>query len=66
MEEESSKEKYGFKVVVIGDPAVGKTSLIRRFADNKFETSYLPSIGADFTLKIVEFEKIQAIPRYGT
>ena len=61
MEEESSKEKYGFKVVVIGDPAVGKTSLIRRFADNKFETSYLPSIGADFTLKIVEFEKIQAI-----
>jgi small GTP-binding protein len=61
MEEESSKEKYGFKVVVIGDPAVGKTSLIRRFADNKFEQSYLPSIGADFTLKIVEFEKIQAI-----
>lgn len=61
MEEESSKEKYGFKVVIIGDPTVGKTSLIRRFADNKFEGNYLPSIGADFTLKIIEFEKIQAI-----
>jgi len=61
MEEESEKVKYGFKVVVLGDPAVGKTSLIRRFADNKFEKSYLPSIGADFTLKVVEFEKIQAI-----
>jgi len=55
------KEKYGFKIIVIGDPAVGKSSLICRFADNKFEKSYLPSIGADFTLKIVEFEKIQAI-----
>ncbi len=55
------KEKYGFKVIVLGDPAVGKTSLIRRFADNKFEKSYLPSIGADFTLKVVEFKKIQAI-----
>ncbi len=55
------KEKYGFKIIVIGDPAVGKSSLIRRFADNKFEQSYLPSIGADFTLKVVEFEKIQAI-----
>ncbi|NVM55516.1 MAG: GTP-binding protein [Candidatus Helarchaeota archaeon] len=58
---EVEKEKYGFKIIVIGDPAVGKSSLIRRFADNKFEASYLPSIGADFTLKIVEFEKIQAI-----
>lgn len=59
--EESEKEKYGFKVIVLGDPAVGKTSLIRRFADDKFEQSYLPSIGADFTLKIVEFQKVQAI-----
>lgn len=56
-----NKEKYGFKIIVIGDPGVGKTSLIRRFADNKFEQNYLPSIGADFTLKIVEFEKVQAI-----
>ena len=55
------KAKYGFKVIVLGDPAVGKTSTIRRFADNKFDESYLMSIGADFTLKIVEFEKVQAI-----
>ncbi len=55
------KEKYGFKIIVLGDPAVGKTSLIRRFADNKFDKSYLPSIGADFTLKVVEFQKISAI-----
>ncbi len=57
----TEKEKYGFKVIVLGDPAVGKTSLIRRFADDKFDQSYLPSIGADFTLKIVEFQKVQAI-----
>ena len=57
----AEKEKYGFKIIVLGDPSVGKTSLIRRFADNKFDQSYLPSIGADFTLKVVEFQKIQAI-----
>ncbi|MHA1131420.1 MAG: Rab family GTPase [Candidatus Helarchaeota archaeon] len=58
---ENEKEKYGFKVIVLGDPTVGKTSLIRRFADNKFDKNYLPSIGADFTLKIVEFQKVSAI-----
>jgi len=58
---DTNKEKYGFKIIVLGDPAVGKTSTLRRFADNKFDESYLMSIGADFTLKIVEFEKFQAI-----
>ncbi|MFX1293678.1 MAG: Rab family GTPase [Promethearchaeota archaeon] len=57
----SEKEKYGFKIIVLGDATVGKSSLIRRFTDNKFDQSYLPSIGADFTLKVVEFQKIQAI-----
>ncbi len=43
------------KVVVVGDPAVGKTSLIRRFADDKFEEDYKHTIGADFNVKVIEF-----------
>ena len=34
-----------YKVIVIGDPAVGKTSLLNKFATNKFEERYLPTVG---------------------
>jgi len=51
----SEGKKYQLKVVVVGDPAVGKTSLIRRFADDKFEDEYKHTIGADFNVKVIEF-----------
>lgn len=57
----TSEKKLAFKIVVIGDPAVGKTSLIRRFSENKFDTSYLPTIGADFNLKVIELPDAQVI-----
>lgn len=44
------------KVLCLGDGAVGKTSLIRRFAQNKFEKSYLETLGVDITDKIVSVE----------
>ena len=58
---ENSDKKLAFKIIVIGDPSVGKTSLIRRYSDNKFDISYLPTIGADFNLKIVELPNIEVI-----
>ncbi|NVM01951.1 MAG: GTP-binding protein [Candidatus Helarchaeota archaeon] len=57
----TTDKKLAFKIVVIGDPAVGKTSLIRRFSENKFDTSYLPTIGADFNLKVIELPDAQVI-----
>ncbi len=42
-----------FKVVVAGAKNVGKTSLIRRYATGKFETSTLSTIGVDFETKKV-------------
>jgi len=41
------------KICSIGSFYVGKTSLIRRFADWKFSTNYLPTIGVDYTIKRV-------------
>jgi small GTP-binding protein len=38
--------KMAKKVVVIGDPAVGKTSLIKRFVQDDFDDRYLNTIGA--------------------
>jgi len=42
------------KVVVIGDSSVGKTSLIQMFEHSKFTSQFKPTIGADFSNKIVE------------
>ena len=35
------------KLITLGDSSVGKTSLIVRFAENKFEQSHMPTIGID-------------------
>lgn len=56
-----TEKKLAFKIVITGDPAVGKTSLIRRFSDDKFDLSYLPTIGADFNLKVVELPDAEVI-----
>jgi small GTP-binding protein len=40
--------------VLLGDGAVGKTSLRLRFMGHGFQSSYLSTIGADFSLKDVK------------
>ncbi|MFX1511257.1 MAG: Rab family GTPase [Promethearchaeota archaeon] len=47
--------EYLFKIVAVGSGGVGKTSLIRRFAEGKFSESYLPTLGVDITTKIIDF-----------
>jgi len=42
------------KVILIGDGAVGKTSLIRRFVVDKFDDKYLLTIGSKITAKALE------------
>jgi small GTP-binding protein len=39
------------KIVLLGDSAVGKTSLIRRFVFDQFEDSYITTIGSKVTMK---------------
>lgn len=50
----SQEAQYVVKVVFCGDWGVGKTSLIRRFAENKFDHDYKPSIGVNIVTKILD------------
>lgn len=50
------RTEHIFKVVIIGDPAVGKTSLLTRFCSNKFEKKYLPTVGVNITKEQLEVE----------
>jgi len=45
-----------YKVIVIGDYAVGKTSLIRRYTDGFFTPSYKLTIGVDFAVKLIKYD----------
>ncbi len=42
------------KVCLLGDVGVGKTSLIRRYVENKFDDSYLTTIGVNISQKTVQ------------
>jgi GTPase SAR1 family protein len=42
-----------YKVVVAGDGNVGKTSLVRRYCEGKFEASRITTLGVDFQTKVV-------------
>jgi len=43
------------KVLLIGDGAVGKTSLIRKFVTDKFDDKYITTIGTKITKKDLRF-----------
>ena len=46
-----------FKILLIGDSGVGKTSLIMRYTKNLFNEDYLNSIGVDFKSKDLYIEE---------
>jgi Ras-related protein Rab-1A len=45
------KNEITVKCIIIGDPSTGKTSIVRRYIDNAFETNYCTTIGVDFKQK---------------
>ena len=51
----ASNEEYDylFKIALIGDPKVGKTSLLKRYLTNEVPKESGPSIGMDFVASLV-------------
>lgn len=42
---------YTLKICLLGESSVGKTCLLRRYADDEFDESTLATIGVDFRFK---------------
>ena len=64
MSKEPNKEEYiTFKILLLGDSEVGKTSIILRFCEDKFEESSITTIGLDTKTKFLKVndKKIQLI-----
>jgi len=47
---------YLFKVVLIGDSAVGKSNLLSRFATNEFSLETKPTLGVEFACRTIVAE----------
>ena len=45
------------KIALLGDPAVGKTSLIRRYVIDKYEDKYISTLGTKVTKKTITFNE---------
>ena len=63
MTESTSKIITIFKILIVGDSEVGKTSFILRFCDNKFPDESLTTIGIDTKTKFIKRndKKIQLV-----
>ncbi|XP_065186865.1 ras-related protein Rab-39B-like [Sycon ciliatum] len=48
--------KYQFRLILIGDSTVGKSSLLRQFTENRFLEYNDPTVGVDFHARVVEID----------
>ncbi len=56
-------DAFKFKITVVGDAAVGKTSLIKRYTTNTFEEDYISTLGMQFSKyeELVKGEKVELL-----
>jgi small GTP-binding protein len=56
---EMERKRFQRKICLLGDGAVGKTSLIRKYVLDKFDDKYLPTIGTKVSRKeiVLPFQK---------
>ena len=46
------------KIIIVGEPAVGKTSLVKKYVSGQFAKDYRSSIGTNIFIKKIDFNKI--------
>ncbi len=64
---EVSKNEETIKIIILGNSEVGKTSFLIRFTKNKFDETYLATIGIDCKYRIINIEnKLYKLMFYDT
>ncbi|XP_067867800.1 ras-related protein Rab-39B-like [Heterodontus francisci] len=48
--------QYQFRIILLGDSTVGKSSLLKRFTDGTFTEVQDPTVGVDFYARLLEVE----------
>ena len=59
---EPDSKTYKFKICLVGEEAVGKTSLIHRFVSGAFDESYIRTLGAVVSKKSVSLGTLDGRP----
>ena len=63
----AEEEKNQINILLVGDTNTGKTSFVKRFIFNKYDLTFVASIGVDFELKKIKYKnKIYSIRLFDT
>ena len=57
MSDSDERKNFVFKIIVIGDGGVGKTSLIKKYTKGSFKKEYIKTLGAQFSKYDEKIEK---------
>lgn len=57
----SASKSFIYKICVVGDGGVGKTSMVLRYTDDTFKENYMMTIGSNFATKSVDLPEF---PQY--
>lgn len=57
MQNNHHRKEHLYKILVIGDLGVGKTSIIKRYVHHNFSPNYRATIGVDFALKVLNWDQ---------
>ncbi len=49
--EDEEKKDYEFKIITLGNPGVGKTSIIKRYVHNEFSVNRISTMGIEYSFK---------------
>jgi len=51
------KHEYTFKILIVGEPACGKTCILQRYVKDVFLDDMKATVGVDFYVKEIEWDK---------
>ena len=57
------KQERRIKVISVGDAQVGKSCLIKRYCENRFQQKCVPTIGIDYGVKPVHIDQTETAVR---